>query len=117
MTAEAGSEDAGLIARPDCSACNGTGTVVHRGINNLWTTPCCECRLAALAERVKELTLERDDAIRRMEAGWVQVCAEPAIKHFKEAAERAEGESAALREQVAALTAKTVVTGNVAEDW
>lgn len=55
------------------------------------------------AAALAAMAMERDDAVRRMEQGWVQVCAEPAIKHFKDAAEQAERERDEAQEQFQSL--------------
>jgi len=56
-----------------------------------------------LARRNAELTTERDDAVKRMEQGWVQVCAEPAIKHFKDEADRLARRNAELEKAAKAV--------------
>ncbi len=84
--AEAGGEDAGLIARAKSYACD-----IQATHESLMLVGDLATRLAALAERVKEL--ERGALI-----------AERAYNGVAELLHKAEAESAALREQIAALS-------------
>lgn len=53
--------------------------------------------LRSCVEEIVKLKSERDDAVRRMEQGWIQVCAEPAINEFKQQADEAKAALAEAR--------------------
>lgn len=46
--------------------------------------PCLYCERDALAARLAEAERERDEAVARMEAGWIEVAEGPVSKHLRE---------------------------------